>query len=214
MPSWSARSACLSPRRPAPGSAIAFSCKYPLLSLGHARRLVCKFPVCKFATLTLDWRRRLRNPAAAGPRHPAGVFGTECKSPGFVQGDPAWPTNVLELRRYDLPVASTVFVAMPVTIRTQADIRSAALRAGARRQPLRPCGCWIWHDIASLAPMTDAQGAPAQFGRVRLARGRSLLRWHDLDRMLASPRAAAPAGSKASRSGSTAMASGRAGPTA
>jgi len=93
-------------------------------------------------------------------------------------------TNVLELRRYDLPVASTV-LCDAVTIRTQADIRSAAfaLARAANRCGLRML---VWHDIASLAPMTDAQGHPLNSGVFGWPE-QELAPWHDLDRMLASP---------------------------
>lgn len=92
--------------------------------------------------------------------------------------------NVLELRRYDLPIVSGV-LADEVTIRAKADIRNAAFMLA---HAVSRCGLrmMVWHDIASLAPMTDAQGDPLNSG-VFGWQEQDLAPWHDLDRMLASP---------------------------
>jgi DNA-binding CsgD family transcriptional regulator len=102
----------------------------------------------------------------------------------FRSGRSRLATNVLELRRFDPPAASDDLPG-DVTIGEKAEIRRAALvlARAASRHGLR---IMVWHDLATLAPMTDAQGDPLNAG-VFGWQEHDLAAWHDRDRMLASP---------------------------
>lgn len=95
-------------------------------------------------------------------------------------------TNVLELRRFERPATPLREVREPVLpIAAREDILPAALHLAreAQRLGLR---MMVWHDLATLEAMTDADGNPVNtsaFGWPEAA----LEAWHDLDKALRSP---------------------------
>lgn len=93
-------------------------------------------------------------------------------------------TNVLELRRYN-PVAASAALVERVAIAEKADIAAAAAALGHAAHALG-LRLMVWHDLATLEPMRDADGAVLN-AEVLGWSAQELAPWQCRDRMLASP---------------------------
>lgn len=103
---------------------------------------------------------------------------------GLLVGRIRLATNVLELRRHNPAVATNDLIDR-ATLRDRADIRSAAA-AIERAAHSHGLHIMIWHDLATLEPMIDAQGNPLNadvFGWDQ----QDLAPWNCRDRLLGSP---------------------------
>jgi DNA-binding CsgD family transcriptional regulator len=93
-------------------------------------------------------------------------------------------TNVLELRRYN-PTAASAALVERVSIAEKADIAAAAAALGHAAHGLG-LRLMVWHDLATLEPMRDAEGAVLNAAVLGWS-AQELAPWHCRDRMLASP---------------------------
>lgn len=93
-------------------------------------------------------------------------------------------TNVLELRRYN-PAGSPAALAERVSVTSRADIAAAAALLGHAAHALG-LRIMVWHDLASLEAMRDADGAPLNAGVFGWS-DEELAPWQCRDRMLGSP---------------------------
>jgi DNA-binding CsgD family transcriptional regulator len=93
-------------------------------------------------------------------------------------------TNVLEFHRYSATPAVGALIDR-VTIADRADIAVAAAALGCAAQSLG-LRIMVWHDLASLQPMTDAEGRPLNAAVLGWT-AEELAPWDCRDGMLASP---------------------------
>lgn len=93
-------------------------------------------------------------------------------------------TNVLELRRYN-PAIASADLAERASITARADIAAAAAMLGRAAHGLG-LRIMVWHDLASLEVMGDADGQSLNSGVFGWS-AEELAPWHCRERMLGSP---------------------------